>query len=58
MIPVKNKNSKHHHRTLHISISLDTKFQLKVKILGFQTKLTQKGYLRSKIEKVNITIEF
>ena len=39
-------------------ISVGTEFQLKLKILSFWIKLTQKGYSRSKAEKVNITIEF
>ena len=43
---------------LHIQISFGTKFQLKLTILIFCTKFIQKGYFRSKTEKVNITIEF
>ena len=42
----------------HIQISLDTKFQLKLTNLICWTKFTLKGYFQSKIEKVNITIEF
>ena len=37
---------------------LATKFHLKLTILIFWTKFGQKGYFRSKTEKVNITIEF
>ena len=43
---------------LNIRISLGSKFQLKLATLIFQTKFAQKGYFRSKTEKVNITIEF
>ena len=39
-------------------MSPSTKFQNKLTILIFWTKFTQKGYLRSKSEKVNITTEF
>ena len=43
----------------YIFVSLGTKFQLKLqKKLNFRTKFAQKGYLRSKMENVNITIEF
>ena len=38
--------------------SLDTKFHFKQKIFNFETKFAQKGYFRSKTEKVNITTEF
>ena len=37
-----------HHQILHIWNSLDTKFQLKLTILNFLIKLTQKGYFCSK----------
>ena len=37
----------HHHRILHIRNSLGTQFQLKLKILNFWTKLTQKRYFQS-----------
>ena len=40
-----------------IGIILATKFQLKLTIFISWTKFTQKGYLQSKAEKVNITIE-
>ena len=39
-------------------MSLGTKYQNKLTILIFWTKFTQKGHLRSKSEKVNITTEF
>ena len=42
---------------LHIRISPGTKFRFKLTVLIFWTKFTQKGYLRSKSEKVNITTE-
>ena len=42
VFPVKNKKSEHHHGILHIWISLGTKFQLKLTILTFWTKFTQK----------------
>ena len=38
--------------------SVGTKFQLKLKILDFWTKLAQKGYFQFKKEKRKITIEF
>ena len=38
---------------LHIQISLGTEFRLKQTLLNFWTKLTQKGYFRSKKEKQN-----
>ena len=37
----------------YIQNSLGTKFQLKLTILNFWTKLTQKGYFHSKKEKKN-----
>ena len=40
--------SQHHHWFLHIQISLDTKFQFKLKILICWTKFASKGYLRPK----------
>ena len=43
---------------LHIRISPGTKFQNKLTILIVCTKFTQKWYLPSKSEKVNITTEF
>ena len=42
---------------MHIRINLHTKFQLKLIILIFWTKFTQKEYFQSNTEKVNITIE-
>ena len=41
-----------------MTIIVDIKFQLKLKILNFWTKFGQKGYFRSKTENLNITIEF
>ena len=43
---------------LHIQVSLRTKFQFKWTILNFWTKFIQKGYLQSKTDKMNLTIEF
>ena len=43
---------------LHIRISLDTKFQLKVTIFNFWTEINQKGYFRSEENKIKIIIEF
>ena len=43
--------SEHQHGILHISISLGTKFQLKLIILSFWTKLTQKRYFQLKTEQ-------
>ena len=44
-----------HHQILHIWNSLDTKFQLKLTILNFLIKLTQKGYFCSKKKSSNST---
>ena len=55
---VRNRKNDHHHWVLLVRISVGTKFQLKLTTLTFWTKLVQKVYFRSKIEKVNITIEF
>ena len=51
-------NDHHHHQIQHIWIGLSTKFHLKKTILFFWTKFAPKGYLQSKTEKVNITMEF
>ena len=58
VFPVENKKSEHHHYFLHIRISIGTKFQLKLTILIFLTRLTQQGYFQLKTEKVNSTNEF
>ena len=58
MFPVSNRKAEYHHWILHIQISLGTKFPLKLTILNFWTKFTQKGHFQSKMEKLNITIEF
>ena len=52
---VKNRKSEHHHWIPLIQISLGTKFQLKLKMLTFLTRFTQKELLWSKTEKVNGT---
>ena len=49
-----NKNN----QILYIQNSLGTKFQLKLTILNFWTKLTQKGYFHSKKEKKMKIIKF
>ena len=49
---VKNRKSEYHHGILNISISLNTNFHLKLTILSFWIKFTQKGYFRSKTEQV------
>ena len=51
LFPVENRKSKHHHWILLIQISPCTKFLLKMTILIFWTKFTQKGCFRSKTEK-------
>ena len=56
--PVKNRKSEHRHWILHIRISLGTKFHFRQTTLKFGTKFAQKGYFRSKVEEVNIAIEF
>ena len=43
-----NIESEPHQKLLHIQISLGTKFRLNLTLLIFWTKLTQKGYFRSK----------
>ena len=52
------KKKTYHHLILHIGISLGAKFQLKQAILIFWIKFAQKGYFRSKTEKVSTIIEF
>ena len=54
----KNYKMENHHQILHIGISQGSKFQLQETILIFlkQTCLPKK-YFRSKIEKMNVTIE-
>ena len=55
VFPVKNSKCEHHQWILHIQISLGTRFQLKLTILIFLTRFTQKGFFWSKTEKVNTT---
>ena len=47
-----------HQRILHLGISLETKFYLNKAISNLWPKFAQKGYFRSKLEKVTIIIEF
>ena len=42
------KKNEHHHRLSHIRRRFGTKVQVKLTILNSWTKLTRKGYLRSK----------
>ena len=58
MFSTKSRKSELHCWILRIRITLITKFQLKPTILIFGAKFAQKGYFRSKTEKVNSTIEF
>ena len=51
VFPVKNRKCEHRDGVLHISISIGTKFQLKLIILSFWTKFTQKRYFQLKIEQ-------
>ena len=51
VFPVKNRKCEHRDGILHISISIGTKFQLKLIILSFWTKFTQKRYFQLKIEQ-------
>ena len=48
---VENRKSEHNHGILHIWISLSRKFQLKLTILSFWTKFTQKRYFQSKTDQ-------
>ena len=51
VFPAKNWKREHHHWIPHIQISLGTKFQLKLIILSFWTKFTQKRYFQPKAEQ-------
>ena len=51
VFPVEKRKSEHHHGNLHIWISLSTKFQLKLIILSFWTKFSQKRYFQLKTEQ-------
>ena len=57
-VSIRKQKTEQHHWIQHIRISLGIKFHLKLTILIFWTKLSQTGYFRPKIKKVNITIEF
>ena len=43
-----NRKSEHHYKILHIQISLGTKFLLKLSLLNFSIKLTQKAIYKLK----------
>ena len=58
VFPFWNRKREHHHEILRIRISLGIKFQLKLTILSFWTKFTQKKHFQWKTEKRNITIEY
>ena len=51
VFPVNNRKSEYHHRILGIWISLGTKFQLKLIILSFWSKVIQKRYFQLKTEQ-------
>ena len=51
VFPVENRENEHYHGILHIWISLGTKFQLKLIILSFWAKFTQKRYFQLKTEQ-------
>ena len=51
VFPVKNIKSEHHHGIMHIWISLDTKFQLKLIMFSFWTEFSQKRYFQLKTEQ-------
>ena len=51
------RNNKHYHQILHIQISLDTNFQLKMTIFFFLSNLPKKG-ISSLKHKMDTTIEF
>ena len=51
-------SSEYHHLILHIRIIVGMKFHLKLTILIFLTKFTQKRCFQSKMEKTNIAIQF
>ena len=55
VFPVKNWKRDHHHWILHIQISLGARFQVKLTILIFLTRFTQKGFFWFKTEKENTT---
>ena len=52
----KMEKNEHHYWILHIRISLGTKFQFELTILIYWTKFAQKGYLRSKTEKLLFSV--
>ena len=56
LIYKKKKKKENHHRILHIRISLVSK-ALKQTILILEINFPEKGYVRSKTEKMNITTE-
>ena len=55
---VENKKSVQHHWILSRIIQSAKLFQIKLTILIFWTKFTQKGYFWSKTKKMNSAIEF
>ena len=58
VFPFENSKTEHYHWILNKQINLGAKFQLKLTISIFWTKSSQRCYFQSKMEKVNITIEF
>ena len=53
----KKKKKENHHRILHIRISLVSK-ALKQTILILEINFPEKGYVRSKTEKMNIPLSY
>ena len=53
----RNRMRDHHRWILHIWVRLSTKFQLKLTIFIFWTKLTQKEYFQSKRDVMKTTTE-
>ena len=51
--PVEKRKSEHNHGILHFLISLGAKFHLKLIILSFWTKYTQKRYFQLKTEQAD-----
>ena len=58
ILPIKSWKNEHHHRIVHIRISLSTKFQLIVIVLIFWTRFAQKGCFHYKTKKLNTTVDF
>ena len=57
VFPNYNIKNEYHHQIPHIRINIGSKLYLKKTILIFWLKFSQKVYIRSKIENVNINTE-